>query len=109
MQALIDFEGWRRWKKRTNNEIKKQPVAASNLEVEKKKRIEELTKLMNSKKDGILLPGISNLSKRKRNVLLKPSKSDSDTPLLSPLSKTSRSIFSEKNPDTAKVNPPQSP
>lgn len=99
MQALIDFEGWRRWKKKSNAVVeapaallkKKEPLddaTKQQLEAEKK-RIEALSKAPN--KTGILLPGISNLtnkirredsasSSRKRSkVLLKPSKSDSDT------------------------------
>jgi osomolarity two-component system response regulator SSK1 len=130
MQALIDFEGWRRWKKKSNVVVeappvllkKKEPVdeaTRQQLEAEKK-RIETLSKMLN--KNGILLPGISNLtnkvrredstsSKKRPKILLKPSKSDSDTHLSrirqsssdttsSPLMGRSRSTSKEKKFDT---------
>jgi osomolarity two-component system response regulator SSK1 len=99
MQALIDFEGWRRWKKKSNVIAeapvlkKKEPVdEATRLQLEaEKKRIEALSKMPN--KQGILLPGVSNLtnkvrredsmSKKRPKILLKPSKSDSDTQSIS--------------------------
>lgn len=80
MQALIDFEGWRRWK-RSNPLTKKQ-----SLEEKKKVVLEETAsskKIYNSK--GILLPGVNH---KRKNIPLKPSKSDSDTPLLSPIKPT---------------------
>lgn len=106
MQALIDFEGWRRWKKNTSADDKIKATssnittattatnAAINEQFEaEKKRIEELSKKKNV--PGVLLPGISNLSKptrrstsiantndsnnKKKKPTLKPSKSDSDT------------------------------
>lgn len=106
MQALIDFEGWRRWKKNTSADDKIK-AASSNITTAttptntaineqfeaEKKRIEELSKKKNV--PGVLLPGISNLSKptrrstsiantndsnnKKKKPTLKPSKSDSDT------------------------------
>lgn len=84
MQALIDFEGWRRWKRNTNTSDEKAKlssftaaaaaaiaVATSNaaavnneqFEAEKK-RIEELSKKKNV--PGVLLPGVSNLTKNTR-------------------------------------------
>jgi osomolarity two-component system response regulator SSK1 len=122
MQALIDFEGWRRWKKKAGDDPIIKTTAATRrklsaataqtqtntttdaltreqLEAEKK-RIEEKSKLPN--KNGIMLPGVSNLIKSRRfstavvpqnnggsskrkdsKILLKPSKSDSDTHTLS--------------------------
>ncbi|KAK4513283.1 uncharacterized protein ATC70_011851 [Mucor velutinosus] len=102
MQALIDFEGWRRWKRNTNSsdeKIKLTPAAGVNnttvnneqFEAERK-RIEALAKKKNV--PGVLLPGVSNLTKnarrstvvsqmddtkRRKRPSLKPSKSDSDT------------------------------
>ncbi|GAN01946.1 hypothetical protein MAM1_0014d01383 [Mucor ambiguus] len=102
MQALIDFEGWRRWKRNTNTsdeKVKLTPASVSNtaavnneqFEAEKK-RIEALSKKKNV--PGVLLPGVSNLTKnarrstvvsqmddtkRRKKPTLKPSKSDSDT------------------------------
>ncbi|CEG67107.1 Putative Osomolarity two-component system, response regulator SSK1 [Rhizopus microsporus] len=86
MQALIDFEGWRRWKKTA--EPKKPstpkvttPTATEEMEAEKK-RIEEISKSPN--RTGIMLPGVGNLVKSRRlssvdRHTLKASKSDSDT------------------------------
>jgi osomolarity two-component system response regulator SSK1 len=110
MQALIDFEGWRRWKKKSNTEDNKKkltssftttqnntnnstPLTAEQIEAEKK-RIEEKSKLLITKNNGILLPGISHLMKSKRQhsisssptstrIVLKASKSESDTHTLS--------------------------
>lgn len=138
MQALIDFEGWRRWKKNSssdNNTVVKKKLAsltamgtnnnspisnskataaelltAEQIEAEKK-RIEELSKTMS--KNGILLPGVGNLIKSRRfstlpqqqqqqqtqkkklgvdnRFVLKPSKSESDTPTLSRVAQQSTS------------------
>ncbi|KAI8066001.1 hypothetical protein BDF21DRAFT_345846 [Thamnidium elegans] len=129
MQALIDFEGWRRWKKNAednnSNVIKKKLASFTSkapmptnltreqLEAEKK-RIEEKSK---SPKSGIMLPGVSNLIKQRRfsttTVLkkrnkLKPSRSESDTDCLNGkqqqdgllLNHRSRSISKEKKFDT---------
>lgn len=86
MQALIDFEGWRRWKKTA--EPKKPstpkvttPTVTEEMEAEKR-RIEELSKSPN--RTGIMLPGVGNLVKSRRlssvdRYTLKASKSDSDT------------------------------
>ncbi|OAD04205.1 hypothetical protein MUCCIDRAFT_79326 [Mucor lusitanicus CBS 277.49] len=104
MQALIDFEGWRRWKRNTNpldDKVIKLTPSSSNqtttvnnnqlIEAEKK-RIEALSKKKNV--PGVLLPGVSNLAKnarrstmvsqmddnnKRKKPTLKPSKSDSDT------------------------------
>lgn len=145
MQALIDFEGWRRWKKNSSSSdnnttlVKKKlasltamgntsnnnnspilmsksaaiakSLTAEQIEAEKK-RIEELSKTMS--KNGILLPGVGNLIKSRRFstlshhqqqgqaqkkklgldnrlVVLKPSKSESDTPTLSRVAQQSTS------------------
>ncbi|KAI8983051.1 hypothetical protein BDB01DRAFT_850879 [Pilobolus umbonatus] len=86
MQALIDFEGWRRWKKtsaadqnkgeeKCRNHLTTSTLLSSltvppmddatreKMEIEKK-RIEELSKL--SQKDGLLLHGVSTLIKSRR-------------------------------------------
>lgn len=128
MQALIDFEGWRRWKKNAednnSNVIKKKlasftsktPIPTNltreQLEAEKK-RIEDKSK---SPKSGIVLPGVSNLIKQRRfsttTVLkkrnkLKTSRSESDTDCINGqqdggllLNQRSRSISKEKKFDT---------
>ncbi|KAI8646286.1 hypothetical protein BD408DRAFT_410507 [Parasitella parasitica] len=102
MQALIDFEGWRRWKRNTNADEKSKSIATATATIAgtlpvvneqfeaEKKRIEELSKKKNV--PGVLLPGVSNLIKptrrsttasnhrdKKNKPTLKPSKSDSDT------------------------------
>ncbi|CAO0801140.1 unnamed protein product [Mucor circinelloides] len=84
MQALIDFEGWRRWKRNTNTSDEKAKLssftaaaaaavaaatsnaaAVNNEQFEaEKKRIEELSKKKNV--PGVLLPGVSNLTKNTR-------------------------------------------
>lgn len=147
MQALIDFEGWRRWKRKSNvddnntNVIKKKlasftcrtPVTTTltreQLEAEKK-RIEQKSKSPN--KNGIMLPGVSNLIKQRRfstavvqkkrnKILLKPSKSDSDTSTLSritqsqsdttanPLLSQSRSVSKQKKFDIESHQKPSTP
>lgn len=108
MQALIDFEGWRRWKRNTNasdekaNNNKPMTPSANNATTvnneqfqAEKKRIEELSKRKNV--PGVLLPGVSNLTKnarrstmisqmddnkKRKKPTLKPSKSDSDTRMM---------------------------
>ncbi|KAI8380837.1 hypothetical protein BD560DRAFT_347208 [Blakeslea trispora] len=107
MQALIDFEGWRRWKKKSNTDDTKKLATAKEaldatdftqkqIETEKK-RIESLSRKPN--KQGVMLPGISNLIKSRRsssiydlshnlkrsqdgNRQLKPSRSESDTQVI---------------------------
>ncbi|KAG1056064.1 hypothetical protein G6F43_002017 [Rhizopus delemar] len=86
MQALIDFEGWRRWRKaaepkRTVSTPKSIPTLSEEAQAERK-RIEELSKSPN--RTGIMLPGVGNLVKTRKmstsdRQLLKTSKSDSDT------------------------------
>lgn len=116
MQALIDFEGWRRWKRNTNASDEKAKLtspavttpinnaAVNNEQFQaEKKRIEELSKRKNV--PGVLLPGVSNLTKnarrstlvsqtddnkKKKKPTLKPSKSDSDTQHVSSASSSSR-------------------
>ncbi|KAG2201024.1 hypothetical protein INT47_006568 [Mucor saturninus] len=103
MQALIDFEGWRRWKRKSthddNSEIIKKKLASftthRTLQIDKQKNRGEsesptaaaaVTATATDKKQGVLLPGISHLVKQRRfsssvaqtKLILKPSKSDSD-------------------------------
>ncbi|KAG1186759.1 hypothetical protein G6F35_014582 [Rhizopus arrhizus] len=109
MQALIDFEGWRRWKKaaepkRTVSTPKSIPALSEEAEAERK-RIEELSKSPN--RTGIMLPGVGNLVKTRKmstsdRQLLKTSKSDSDTQpqsqiSLRPSSSTSTSTSTNKD------------
>ncbi|KAG1455357.1 hypothetical protein G6F56_007084 [Rhizopus delemar] len=67
MQALIDFEGWRRWKKAADPkrtiQAKTTPVISEEVEAEKR-RIEELSKSADRK--GVMLPGVGNLIKTRK-------------------------------------------
>lgn len=130
MQALIDFEGWRRWKRKSHTEdntnlnvIKKKlasftsrttPVIATTLTREQleaeKKRIELKSKCPD--KTGIMLPGVSNLVKQRRfstvpsstKVQLKTSKSSSSSNSGSGNSKT-LARMTQSQSDTTTNNP----
>lgn len=132
MQALIDFEGWRRWKRKSTHEdnntdllIKKRlasftvrnhslpltVLTREQIEAEKK-RIELKSQ---TQKQGILLPGISHLVKQRRfsttvaqqKLVLKPSKSDSDTTLglLNTSQASPRSVFQHTKFDRESTTP----
>ncbi|KAI8880881.1 hypothetical protein K501DRAFT_254298 [Backusella circina FSU 941] len=72
MQALIDFEGWRRWKQTSEYQPKKEekpvtPVKQDQVEIKEPKP-------KNSK--GILLHGVGNLTRPKKAEKSKKTKSD---------------------------------
>ncbi|KAI9269791.1 hypothetical protein BY458DRAFT_490073 [Sporodiniella umbellata] len=78
MQALIDFEGWRRWKKSADPKRTPPkptpPLPASEAVEAEKKRIEALCRM--PQRTGVMLPGVGNLVKTRKKtelVLHKPS------------------------------------
>ncbi|KAI7899688.1 uncharacterized protein BX663DRAFT_440604 [Cokeromyces recurvatus] len=91
MQALIDFEGWRRWKKSIhNNSDNKIAKPQQHVTATKKPTEEPKNEQRSTTQQGLLLPGIGHLVKARRSdgnkkmsrsvIALKTSKSDSDTP-----------------------------
>jgi osomolarity two-component system response regulator SSK1 len=70
MQALIDFEGWRRWKRTSEYQPKKEDKPVTPV---KQEEIKE-QKPRNTK--GILLHGVGNLARPKKAEKSKKAKSD---------------------------------
>ncbi|KAI8378051.1 uncharacterized protein BYT42DRAFT_614678 [Radiomyces spectabilis] len=115
MQALIDFEGWRRWKRSTDSDQKPSKKEDTVVEEAKqqleneKKRIEEIGKNALQTRKGIVLPGAVGLSKSRRYSTMEHKsaggsrkgqlmKSESDTSLHQLRSRTSTKDENNSSP-----------